>query len=41
MADTGALEALALYVLAALAGCMAVAAVEYMLQALLGARQGR
>lgn len=35
MAETGAVEALALYVLAGLAGCMAVAALEYALAAIM------
>lgn len=41
MEEVGALEALALYVLAGLAGCIAVAAIEHALQALLGDRGGR
>lgn len=36
--DGGALEALALYVLAGLAGCIAVAAIEYALQAIMRER---
>lgn len=38
MGEAGALEALALYVLAGLAGCLAVAALEYALQAIMRER---
>lgn len=38
MEEVGALEALALYVLAALAGCVAVAALEYALAAIMHER---
>lgn len=38
MGEAGALEALALYVLAGLAGCIAAAAIEYTLQAIMRAR---
>ena len=38
MAETGALEALALWVLAGLAGCMAVAVLEYALAAIMRGR---
>lgn len=38
MEEVGALEALALYVLAGLAGCMAVAAIEYALEAIMRER---